>query len=274
MSEIQHVELVSANGDSRVVVSTWGGRVIEWKYRGRDVLFRSELLHIDERSAPHGGIPVLFPQFGTFGDGDMHGFVRNMNWRIESIGKQSCVVSVSSEECHDHYAKEFEFVLRLKVEVQSDQLEIELNVYNASRSESMVFTTGLHTYLAVSDVSEANLSGLHECRYLDASRALIEIQDCNKAIRFGTLVDRVYLMTPKQLDLADACTLITITQGGFEDTVIWNPGSELGPRFNALSSREWRDFVCIEAAQIELPVQLAPGDSWSARQSIFVPNNL
>lgn len=270
MSEVQHVELVSANGDSRVVVSTWGGRVVEWKHGGRDILFRSALFDSDEVNAPHVGIPVLFPQFGRFGDGEMHGFVRNRNWRIESINSGECTLVLLSADHRLDETSGKEFSARVSVRLDDGRLSIGLEFVNASMTQPLVFTTGLHTYLAVEDLATARVLGLQGSNYLDAADQLAPAVDLGRDLSFPACVDRVYVSAPSPIALVARDLEISIDQVGFEDCVVWNPGSELGPQFDDMADDEWRKFVCIEAAQIQNPVILNPGESWTGSQTLTV----
>lgn len=269
MSEIQHVELVSANGDSRVVVSTWGGRVISWKYRGYDIIFRNGMLEHDEVAASHAGIPVLFPQFGFFGDGVKHGFVRETNWRIESTGRDQCILVVGQDEIKEGAAS-FHFVARVIVQLDENRLRVWLQFENPSKSDEMTFTTGLHTYLSVDDIGNVNISGLQGTNYLDATADLAPSVELESVVEFATEVDRVYLDTSANLLLNSGRGQLIVDQSGFQDTVIWNPGSTLGPKFKDFTPDEWRRFVCIEAAQIQNPVTLRPGETWTGSQTLTV----
>jgi len=61
---------------------------------------------------------------------------------------------------------------------------------------------------------------------------------------------------------------VGIQQQGFEDAVVWNPGAAKCAALADTPADGYQHFLCIEAAQIERPVQLAPGDSWVGRQSM------
>ena len=50
------------------------------------------------------------------------------------------------------------------------------------------------------------------------------------------------------------------------DVVVWNPGPDAD--IADLPGDEWRRFVCVEAAAVELPVTLAPGAEWIGWQAI------
>ena len=264
------IELTSANGDSRVVASTFGGRVISWKHRGREVIFRNATLELDEFAASHCGVPILFPQFGKFGDGEKHGFVRNAKWKVESASRDQCILIFSTDETELANSELQQFVVRVIVQLDDDRLRIWLQTENTSPSDSLTFTAGLHTYLAVNDVSSALLTGLQGANFLDVANDLAPSVDLSSHVVLGAEVDRVYVDTPMPISLDGASFKLTIDQQGFEDTVVWNPGEKLAQTFADLGVDEWRKFVCIEAAQIQNPVNLQPGETWTGSQTLTV----
>ena len=54
---------------------------MSWTTHGVDRLWMSPLSDPSQSDALRGGVPVLFPQFGTFGDLPKHGFARTSDWR-------------------------------------------------------------------------------------------------------------------------------------------------------------------------------------------------
>ena len=53
---------------------------------------------------------------------------------------------------------------------------------------------------------------------------------------------------------------------GFRDAVVWNPWAERCAALPDMPEDGYRRMLCIEAAAIDKPVNLAPGQSWSGRQ--------
>ena len=52
------------------------------------------------------------------------------------------------------------------------------------------------------------------------------------------------------------------------DTVVWNPGAGKAAELKDLDDGGWRRMLCIEAAAIGTPIQLAPGQSWHGSQTL------
>jgi glucose-6-phosphate 1-epimerase len=50
--------------------------------------------------------------------------------------------------------------------------------------------------------------------------------------------------------------------------VVWNPWEIGNAQISDMPPLGFRRMLCVEAAAIESPVSLAPGDSWSGRQSL------
>jgi glucose-6-phosphate 1-epimerase len=73
------------------------------------------------------------------------------------------------------------------------------------------------------------------------------------------MLDRIYFASPSQLRLCDATKALALSQEGFVDTVVWNPGPDNG--IGDLGEDEYRRFICIEPACI-MPVSLPAGAEW------------
>ncbi|AXA84701.1 D-hexose-6-phosphate mutarotase [Lysobacter oculi] len=260
------IELVSPDGCSRAAVSAFGARVLSWHCRGRERIFVPEALAADERAAPHGGIPVLHPQFGFFGPGRKHGLVRDNVWMHDGGDAHSASFRIvlgraaSDEPAHD---------VSLRVVLSDVALEVQLAVVNREDAASE-FTCGLHTYLRVDDIAQATLAGLESTAYIDALAGLAETPAEATPLHSPTNVDRVYVKAPARLHIDDGHERLAIAQSGFGDTVVWNPGAEIARCFNDLNGEEWRRFLCVEAAQIKPPVVLAPGATWRGSQRLEV----
>ena len=260
------IQLVSPDGCSTAAVSTFGARVLSWRCRGRERLFVPDALAKDESAAPHGGIPVLHPQFGFFGPGRKHGWVRDRAWVHEGGDAHSASFRIAlgeadfSEPAHD---------VSLRILLSDAALEVQLAVVNREDAAS-AFTCGLHTYLRVDDIAEATLSGLERTGYLDALAGLAETPAEAAALHSPINIDRVYIEAPARLQLDDGHERLAISQSGFGDTVVWNPGAEIARGFSDLVGDEWRRFLCVEAAQIKPPLVLAPGATWRGSQRLEV----
>jgi len=157
-----------------------------------------------------------------------------------------------------------------QITLRSDRLKCELRVQNADRAP-FDFTTALHSYIGVLDASSPSVcvKGLKGKEYLDKvpdANHPVRRLDTNDCVTFGEgLVDSVYLNTDPETLLevgTGSCVSVENTRG-FGDTVVWNPHETLQPSC-------WKDFVCVESAQIAKPVVLRPGEEWLGEVNISI----
>jgi glucose-6-phosphate 1-epimerase len=55
--------------------------------------------------------------------------------------------------------------------------------------------------------------------------------------------------------------------------VVWNPGPQKAARLGDMPAEDWTRMLCIEAAAVGVPVQLAPGKTWRGMQRIELPQS-
>lgn len=256
-----HWHLVSANGRHRATVSSFGARLLQWSVDGRELLFTPALLATDEQLASHGGVPVLFPQFGLFGPGRKHGIVRDVQWQPEPRADDSVLMRLRTA------ADGTEYELVLRVDLSDEGPRIYFSASNLS-NEAVAVTCGLHTYLRVPDIASTQLHGLEQTAFEDALDGLSRKPASGEALAAPINVDRVYVDAPAALTLRTADYDLRIEQTGFADTVVWNPGANLAAQLADLQDGEWRQFLCVEAAQIRPPLTLGAWDTWYGSQSL------
>ena len=59
---------------------------------------------------------------------------------------------------------------------------------------------------------------------------------------------------------------LTVAAEGFPDIVVWNPGPQRTAALDDMPPNGYLQMVCIEAAQVGRPVELAPGATWQGSQ--------
>jgi glucose-6-phosphate 1-epimerase len=113
--------------------------------------------------------------------------------------------------------------------------------------------------------------GLQGLAYEDNLQGNALCTEADPAVSFGEEIDRVYRDTPPELRLqGGGMPERRVLQQGFTDTVVWNPGSAKAARLGDMPPEDWTRMVCIEAAVVAQPVQLAPGKSWLGMQRLEV----
>jgi len=198
-----------------------------------------------------GGMPVIFPQFSKRGPLPHHGFVRTRLWQpVQGAGgseRRAAFRLRSSDETLRIWTHAF--ALELVVAVGGPRLDVELVVRNTGERE-FSFTGALHTYLGVTDVARARLEGLP---------GLGELHP----------IDRVFVDAPQRTRLVDSGRELEITQRGFRDTVVWNPGRERCEAMTEMEPEGFLRMLCVEAAAAEHPVAVAAGGEWRGGQGLL-----
>ena len=129
-------------------------------------------------------------------------------------------------------------------------------------SASFSYEDALHAYFAVGDVGRIRIGGLDGAAYIDKTLG----PDAAARTQAGDLTisgetDRVY-RSSGQIRIADPVLerMILIDKEGSADTVVWNPWVDKARTMADLADEEWREFVCVEAANaLGAAVELAPG---------------
>lgn len=267
---LEAVRLEAPNGAS-AVITCHGAQVVSWiPAQGGDRLFLSEQADYSPNGAIRGGIPVLFPQFGLRGPLQKHGFVRNMDWTLVDARHQDSYACASFRLESSAATRELwdrDFLAELTVMIERNRIDIELEITNTG-AQVMEFTAGLHTYFSTGNVEMARLVGLEEVHYLDALNDLKRVTDTPEVLFVDDALDRVYLNATKPLLLSEPARHVAIEQEGFRDVVVWNPWESGIGNFSDLGSKDYKRFLCVEAAAFERPVIVAPGEDWVGRQTM------
>lgn len=266
------ITLKLEQGDS-VLVCLQGAQLLSWISKGQERLFLSPKAAHDGKAAIRGGIPVCFPQFNQRGPLVKHGFARVSRWQADAAqpwgedGVQIRLRLMDSEDSRAVWPHAFE--AQLTVQLKPDTLRVELAVHNRG-AQALAFTAALHSYLRVPQVEQASLHGLQDLTYWDAAAAVADTHIMQQgAVRFGAETDRVYPRADRVLQLqAAGQPLLQIAQdAAWSETVVWNPGPGLCATLKDMETDSWQQMLCVEAATIDAPVVLAPGQCWQAAQT-------
>lgn len=272
------IRLTLQSGDS-ALVALHGAQVLSWVALGRERLYLSPRAAFDGQSAIRGGIPVCWPQFNQRGPLPKHGFVRNLPWQVvpaEGDGDAapaSVRLALEDSDATRTWWPE-RFAAQLTITLNAGSLRTELAVRNtgehgAEGARPWDFTAALHTYLHVDDVEHVRLAGLDGCARWDAVADVHSQQRGD--VTFAGEYDRVFGAPAAPLHLHDGAHTLRITQSSsLSNTVVWNPGSALCARLADMPPDGWRTMLCVEAAQIDRSVTLAPAAQWQGWQELRV----
>ncbi|CDP08722.1 unnamed protein product [Coffea canephora] len=260
-------------------VSLHGGQVTSWRNdRGEELLFTSSKAIFKPPKAMRGGIPICFPQFGNCGSLEL---ARNKVWTIDdnlppfhpndTYGKSFVDLLLKSSEddlkCWPH---SFEF--RLRVSLSSDgNLSLISRIRNVN-GKPYSFSFAYHTYFSVSDISEVRIEGLETLDYLDNLCQRERFTEQGDAITFESEVDRIYLSSPNCIAILDHERKRTyvIRKEGLPDMVVWNPWEKKSKAMVDLGDEEYKQMLCVDAAAVEKPITLKPGEEWTGRLELAV----
>lgn len=263
------IRLALPCGDS-ALVALQGAQVLSWVAEGEERLFLSARAAHDGHTPIRGGIPVCFPQFNQRGPLVKHGFARTLAWQAQDAvasddGLRLTLRLTDSSATRAVWPHAFEAEIALAL--RPGALTVGLSVSNPGAAP-LAFTAALHSYLRLNDVAQATLSGLEGLRYWDAVADTHPLQQ--GPVRFGPELDRVYPRSSQPLWLHGAQQpLLCIAQDpAWTETVVWNPGALLCERLSDMEPGAHAHMLCVEAAAIDAPVVLAPGQRWQAAQQL------
>ncbi len=270
---MEYVLLKSADGAS-ASVTTHGAHVCSWiPAGGTEQLFLSKTSELREGVAIRGGVPVIFPQFSALGSLPKHGFARTAIWRLLRSGQTESGAAQAVFELQESAASlqiwPHVFRAELVVTIAQDNMQIELVVVNNGNT-AFSFTAALHTYFAVEQVADIRLHGLAGLRYRDMVANTESQLESDDSLVVSGEVDRIYADLSGEIEIRQPQQSLLISQSGFADAVIWNPGAEKGSSLSDLETDGYQHMLCVEAAAIMRPIQLAPGMAWSGSQSLQV----
>jgi glucose-6-phosphate 1-epimerase len=268
------VVLRNAAGDE-ATVSLHGAQVLSWRPAGaHEQIYLSPLSQPGPGVAVRGGIPVCFPQFSERGPLPKHGFARTRRWELVAPPSARAEVAEARLQLDSSMTRtiwDHAFCLVLVVRVGPKWLEVQLQAANTGRN-AWTFTGALHTYLRVADVRNARVLGLKGLACEDMVRGnAVHIEQADALVIAGE-VDRVYRGVTQPVRLTGLGSPdLRVVQQGFQDTVVWNPGPDKAARLGDLPPPDWQHMLCIEAALVHRPMEVAPGKTWRGLQRLELP---
>ena len=257
------------NHHAQALISLYGGQVLSFRPRGEEqVLFTSSKSLYERGQAIRGGVPVCWPWFGPHASDKskpMHGFARLCEWTInhtETTSDGATRIELELHETpHSMTLWPHPFTLKLIVTVGLS-LRIELQAKNRS-DETVEITGALHTYLKVAEAEHTHITGLDDTFFSDAlAEHRVNLQRGKLIV--NEEINRIYRETETTCILHDPGIdrQLVVQKSGSRSTVIWNPWKERAAALPDLGDEDYRNMVCIEAANtLHDAVRLAPGES-------------
>ncbi|KAG6586093.1 hypothetical protein SDJN03_18826, partial [Cucurbita argyrosperma subsp. sororia] len=263
---------------SSAEVYLYGAHVTSWKNdHGEELLFVSNKAIFKPPKPIRGGIPICFPQFSNLGPLDGHGFARIRFWSIDNNPPplQTNTSSMTfvdlilkpSEEDARVWPHSYEYRLRVALG-PAGELSLTSRVRNTNADgKPFSFTFAYHTYFSVSDISEVRVEGLETLDYLDNLQHRERFTEQGDALTFESEVDKIYLSTPTKIAILDheKKRTFVVRKEGLPDAVVWNPWDKKAKAMADFGDEEYKFMLCVEAASIEKPIALKPGEEWRGR---------
>lgn len=268
-----------------------GAMVATWQPRSHHpVLWVSNPVTTGEY-LERGGIPVCFPWFGSGPNGDLrpnHGLVRAAQWEVLRAEDGQVSYRISSEDvlatgggpdtsvgAASGAGEEGQDRWQARLDAAfGESLTVSLSVTNIG-SEPFTFEAALHTYIAVSDAQQVTVTGLEADPYLDTTvtpARHIPPSPNQPPVSFGRRVDRIYTSSA-DVSVRDPQwqRAVKVSKSGSANTVVWNPGEELGATMSGIGPGRWREFVCVEAVNCrDHAVTIEPEQTHVMTQSLTV----
>lgn len=221
--------------------------------------------------AIRGGIPVIFPWFGSPETSPVHvppgspshGFARTAPWTLQfaALAGEDLHLSLTLDRGDEMRALGFSDFELVYEAILGRSLTIRLSVGNTGNAP-LLFEEALHSYLCVSETGDISVSGLKDTEFLDKTENFRRKTQTDTLLRFDGETDRPYLNTTAPVVLRDSglSRSLTIAKTGSNSTVTWNPGPKLSAKLPDLPPEAWRRFVCIETSNVaENAITLDPG---------------
>ncbi len=266
------IELTTPAG-AKASVLEHGAHVCAWHTtRKKPWIFTSTAAVFEEGKAIRGGVPIVFPQFNTMGSGPKHGFLRNTQWALTQKPTQThngceCALKVTSND-QTKALWPHDFEARFKLVLTDTKLSMTLSIINTGQS-AFEFNSALHTYFAIEELSKTSIDGLDNTAYWDNGTPFTERKTyTHSALHLSGAIDRVMFDINGALKLVDQERTLQITQPGFTDAVIWNPGEKGAKAISDLANNEYPSMLCVEAANIDSATRLEPGEHWEGTQHL------
>ncbi|HMJ89590.1 MAG TPA: hypothetical protein VK530_07220, partial [Candidatus Acidoferrum sp.] len=209
------VTLLEGNGDlpKIEVKSDWsyaeiylhGAHITDFRLNHQPpILFLSQCSRFASNQAIRGGVPVIFPWFGSREGEPMHGFARLTDWNLHETvalpeGGASLRFSLPEVAGAGMWSQ---FSANYVVTV-TDKLTMELIVTNTSRDQQFSFDDCLHTYFTLGDIAQTTVRGLKGTTYLDKADGYAQKTDNADEIAVSSEVDRTYLDTTSNIEIID-----------------------------------------------------------------------
>lgn len=262
---------------AQLLIAEQGAQLLSYQRDdGPPLIWLSDQVDYRRGQGLRGGVPVCWPWFGALqrnpaevraqyrgaGGAPFHGLARTLDWRLEDVREEGEALSIEFVfDTREQPQADWPHAAELRLRIRLDQrLHLRLTSHNHG-DRPLYLSQALHSYFAVSDIRQAQVEGLHGCRYIET------LEDWQARLQqgpvtFGGETDRVYLGVPSQISVRDPGwrRRIHLMSSGSHSAVVWNPWIDKSRFLSQFADDAWTGMLCIETANVlDDHVELAPG---------------
>lgn len=256
------------NAHAAALITLQGAQVLEFTPHGqRPVIWLSEQAAFRRGENIRGGIPICWPWFGELArnpaavqamlsasqkrDAPAHGLVRAQPWLLDAVGEQpshtEIILRFPCAALPAIWPQAVALTLTISI---GATLRLQLTTHNLGATP-IALTQALHTYFAIGDSRQIEITGLENTRYIDTLHEWREFPQ-QGVIRLAGEVDRIYRQVPHHVQLRDNAWQRTLhlRTANSSSAVLWNPHIEKAKRLSQFAADAWQRMVCIETANV------------------------
>jgi glucose-6-phosphate 1-epimerase len=256
--------LVIDNALGHAVIALQGAHPMAFRATGqREMLWISPKCVLEAGKPIRGGIPLCLPWFGPGPDGQsMHGFARTMPWSLVDAeilpnGATRLLLELSGDaSVNALWPHAFAFSLEVLV---GNELKLTLVAKNLG-AEAAPLAFAFHSYFAVPDVAQVNVTGLEGSTYIDKMDNFAR-KPQQGAVTISAVTDRIYLDVPARQILTSPEGQVRI-ESDASCAVVWNAWSNDG-NIPDLGAGNHVGYICVERCDVaDRALTLAPGGEY------------
>jgi glucose-6-phosphate 1-epimerase len=277
MAQVPVVVLDRGN-NTTCTINLHGSTIVSWRVNNQEQLFVSKRSVFDGKKPIRGGIPFVFPVFGTSTIQPQHGFARISRWQLEKAperlhtGDIEALFSLTDTD-FTRQMWNCEFRVSYRLILREKELHMNIQVHNPSKEIPFQFQLLLHTYFKCPDVRRCQVTGLHGCTFIDKTREPPNsYQECRDVVMIGEHTDRIYTNTPPEHIITNVVSgrKMRVQKYNFPDTVIWNPWVDKAKEIPDFGDDEYPNMICVKSGNVTSGVTLMPGLAFEASQILQV----
>jgi glucose-6-phosphate 1-epimerase len=247
----KYIEIKNEEAEAKIALQ--GGHIFHYKTdNNKPLLWLSKSAIFKEEKAIRGGIPICFPWFGphaTDSSFPQHGFARTALWEVVRTKEESNSTEIelkleSTEAYLTIWAHMFDVRLIFTI---GKELTLVLSVKNTD-TKPFTFTTALHSYFNVSDISQVLVTGLNKASYEDSLTGKIRVQEGDLVI--DQEVDRVYFDASSTVTIEEGRDFICLKQRGSNSLVVWNPWVKKAKALADMPDEGYKTMLCLETGNV------------------------